>query len=504
MASCIYISLILATLFTQMSSGDQDKCRKAIQELVKVVASCPTSKPGRDIAASKKNCEQLAAKALCKTSKKPYFYHCVINGFRNQTLEVCAPRRIIFGHCTEYNVAGRVIQRHASAKCNSIFPKCDKSYFSTEAYKYPDCYELVNKKEDSKTTTVLPDERTTASKPDHGNNPIVYVMIVGVVITSVAVVFFKGFKRHRGSTSNDEEECIDMIEKEQDSSVRYFYIKATHFQHFHYVNKLAKDCELRLKKVIRDQNRRKCMPDKDVRIKVVGNLTDDNLNLLSKVKEDKNMREEMLEISWGAVPLLCFQNDLHLESALELLRGENGCHKILIQSDVSYDKTRKADGSISIVGQNKRQIKEMITICLEEQLDQMLQDWLGKLKHEDFNKQISEIIAEIEAIRKQLILDTSTNTASLDVPCIANTPIVPNEVKEYLFRRFDVNGFGIWGCSTITIFVKKATDDEILKSELNTLNQNFFEKYHLKIEARNMVEKQTMRHYNSSMLKYIL
>lgn len=69
-----------------------------------------------------------------------------------------------------------------------------------------------------------------------------------------------------------------------DSSVRYFYIKATHFQHFHYVNKLAKDCELRLKKVIRDQNRRKCMPDKDVRIKVVGNLTDDNLNLLSKVK----------------------------------------------------------------------------------------------------------------------------------------------------------------------------------------------------------------------------
>lgn len=74
----------------------------------------------------------------------------------------------------------------------------------------------------------------------------------------------------------------------------------------------------------------------------------------------------------------------------------------------------------------------------------------------------------------------------------------------FAFRRFDVNGFGIWGCSTITIFVKKATDDEILKSELNTLNQNFFEKYHLKIEARNMVEKQTMRHYNSSMLKYIL
>lgn len=60
--------------------------------------SCPTSKQEWDIAASKKNCEKLAAKALCNTSEKPYFYHCVINGFRNQTLEVCAPRKIIFGN----------------------------------------------------------------------------------------------------------------------------------------------------------------------------------------------------------------------------------------------------------------------------------------------------------------------------------------------------------------------------------------------------------------------
>lgn len=74
----------------------------------------------------------------------------------------------------------------------------------------------------------------------------------------------------------------------------------------------------------------------------------------------------------------------------------------------------------------------------------------------------------------------------------------------FAFRRSDVNGFGIWGCSTIQIFVKKATDYEKLKSELVSLNQSFFEKYHLKIETRNMVEKQTLRHYNSTMLKYIL
>lgn len=74
----------------------------------------------------------------------------------------------------------------------------------------------------------------------------------------------------------------------------------------------------------------------------------------------------------------------------------------------------------------------------------------------------------------------------------------------FAFRRSDVNGFGIWGCSTIQIFVKKATDYKILKSELISLNKSFFEKYHLEIETRNMVEKQTLRQYNSTMLKYIL
>lgn len=42
----------------------------------------------------------------------------------------------------------------------------------------------------------------------------------------------------------------------------------------------------------------------------------------------------------------------------------------------------------------------------------------------------------------------------------------------------------------------------MLKKELINLNPNFFEKYHLEVETRNMVEKQTMRHYVSTSLKY--
>lgn len=60
-------------------------------------------------------------------------------------MEVCAPPRIIFKHCVEFNVRGGVIQDHLSAPCSATFPKCDEYYFSSDAYKYPDCYTLVSK-----------------------------------------------------------------------------------------------------------------------------------------------------------------------------------------------------------------------------------------------------------------------------------------------------------------------------------------------------------------------
>lgn len=89
---------------------------------------------------------------------------------------------------------------------------------------------------------------------------------------------------HKRRTSNDEEECMSLLEKEQAPSIKYLYIKATHFEHLLYVKNLAKDCKHRLEKKIIDEKRRYYMSDKDVMIKVIGKLTDENRNLLSKVK----------------------------------------------------------------------------------------------------------------------------------------------------------------------------------------------------------------------------
>lgn len=89
------------------------------------------------------------------------------------------------------------------------------------------------------------------------------------------------------------------------------------------------------------------------------------------------------------------------------MQNKNKFYTTLIQSDVYCENTNKTADSIIIIGQNIQQIKETFTIYFNKQLDQTFQDLLGKLKEEGSSKQTSQIIAEIEAIRKQLILNTS-------------------------------------------------------------------------------------------------
>lgn len=147
----LLVSFVITVLLIQLCRGRY--CQEAVNS-VQIVESCPTSKTEWDAAARKKNCSRIALQQDC-SSVEQFQYHCVINGYRNETLEVCAPTRIIFGYCVEFNVPGGVIQDQLSTPCNNIFPKCDGIYNSVTAYKYPDCYQLVyNDKSVSITTTI--------------------------------------------------------------------------------------------------------------------------------------------------------------------------------------------------------------------------------------------------------------------------------------------------------------------------------------------------------------
>lgn len=117
------------------------------------------------------------------------------------------------------------------------------------------------------------------------------------------------------------------------------------------------------------------------------------------------------------------------------LRQKRACHKIFIRCDTISDKTyrdeHEYDDFIFSVGQDKDQIEKIITACLEEPLHQMLQQWQKDLKRENFRGNASNIIAEVEAISKELVL---TNSKDTDVPIPGTDSTVPGNVKDYLLR----------------------------------------------------------------------
>lgn len=64
-----------------------------------------------------------------------------------------------------------------------------------------------------------------------------------------------------------------------------------------------------------------------------------------------------------------------------------------------------------------------------------------------------------------------------------------------LYRRLDVNAFGIWSNSSFKIFVNKTTDVRELKSELKKKYRRFFDNYPLDIETHRASYSKTRRSY---------
>nr|XP_022290173.1 uncharacterized protein LOC111101846 [Crassostrea virginica] len=103
---------------------------------VEVVSYCPKTLEEQVKAANRKSCSKFSHKC----SSFVYMYHCVMNVWENETLEVCAPRKIIVGHvCAEFNDGGKSIQRHIRTKCET----CPAVYQSNDSYKYEECYNSI-------------------------------------------------------------------------------------------------------------------------------------------------------------------------------------------------------------------------------------------------------------------------------------------------------------------------------------------------------------------------
>lgn len=207
------VGIVLIHLLLQIQASKARYCPEAVDS-AEYVTSCPSTKSEWDTAAQKKNCSKVALHQNCSTIKE-FQYHCVLNGYRNKMVEVCAPSRIIIGHCVEFNLLGGVIQDQMSSPCNDTFPKCDVVYRSTAAYKYPGCYDLVSKFQTKADTTTKIIFFTTNPTTDISRYSIVVIassvtVVMSLLIMSIAfgVMLWKK-KRKSTKTKNAEREQLN-------------------------------------------------------------------------------------------------------------------------------------------------------------------------------------------------------------------------------------------------------------------------------------------------------
>lgn len=142
--------------FSKISSADSDSCPIS-RDTVKIVDICPVSEEEWRQAAARKNCTAFANQ--CSEPDK-LVYHCVIDPYVNQLIEVCAyAQNIVLGHCTDYSINGNLIEPNQRTNCKTFTEKpCPDFYRSNEAYKYPGCYDLT-----MKTTTVIYNSKSTSN-----------------------------------------------------------------------------------------------------------------------------------------------------------------------------------------------------------------------------------------------------------------------------------------------------------------------------------------------------
>ncbi|XP_061192407.1 uncharacterized protein LOC133200642 [Saccostrea echinata] len=136
----LFITMVTAFVLLTVSTEyvyllDDKECKESKQTAVHV-DTCPKSAEDWKEAASRKGCQNIKFSENCTS----FEYHCVINAWINETVEVCAPIRNIIGNvCAEFSFGGSRIQSNYNATCQS----CPEVYLSNKSYNYSECYDLV-------------------------------------------------------------------------------------------------------------------------------------------------------------------------------------------------------------------------------------------------------------------------------------------------------------------------------------------------------------------------
>lgn len=133
---CVYVVILSLSVRQLDVTGDT---LPGLVIVVNSTSSCPSTAEKWNERAEKINCESMLS-----TVNATLKYHCLVNHWGNESIELCGEESEIIGHsCPEFNQGGNRIQEKYKHKCNNSDPPCPFKFYASEVFKYPSCLKLT-------------------------------------------------------------------------------------------------------------------------------------------------------------------------------------------------------------------------------------------------------------------------------------------------------------------------------------------------------------------------
>eukprot|EP00105_Crassostrea_gigas_P004584 XP_011417834.1 PREDICTED: uncharacterized protein LOC105321267 [Crassostrea gigas] len=133
---CVYVVILSLSVRQLDVTGDT---LPGLVIVVNSTSSCPSTAEKWNARAEKVNC-----KSMLSTVNVTLKYHCLVNHWGNESVELCGEESEIIGHsCPEFNQGGNRIQEKYKHKCNHSDPPCPFKFYASEVFKYPSCIKLT-------------------------------------------------------------------------------------------------------------------------------------------------------------------------------------------------------------------------------------------------------------------------------------------------------------------------------------------------------------------------
>ncbi|XP_062585300.1 uncharacterized protein LOC134246970 isoform X2 [Saccostrea cucullata] len=211
-----------------------------------------------------------------------------------------------------------------------------------------------------------------------------------------------------------------------------------------------------------------------VQLYLAGDITKDTEKLISSSNEQETSSLNG-EQRWPVSALIYFQSEneplKRIQEILNSIRPVVWTKAYIVLNKAGRPSLSgdEFQSKYSILSRKKKCVREALTSFLETPLKKCIEGFLEELNvYEGTSEEIPKMLNEYKSVLSQMS-PTENETQ------------IPETIKNFLFERPDVQGFGIWETSEFRIFLRNETNIEILKSELYELEPEFLNSMSLHI-----------------------